>query len=65
MRERGLKCIEDFGRVSVLGRSREGAWIEIGVDCTTREDNTSRSREGAWIEMLKPGIGADYFRSLP
>ena len=32
-------------------RSREGAWIEIGVPAEQREDFISRSREGAWIEI--------------
>ena len=36
-----------------LGRSREGAWIEIKRANTYDGDDGGRSREGAWIEILK------------
>ena len=32
-------------------RSREGAWIEIGIISSQPKRNRSRSREGAWIEI--------------
>ena len=52
-RERGLK----FPRWSVFGltvisRSREGAWIEISTRPCDHKYNKGRSREGAWIEIL-------------
>ena len=34
-----------------LGRSREGAWIEMIVAIARPFSVQSRSREGAWIEM--------------
>ena len=33
-------------------RSREGAWIEIGIISSQPKRNRSRSREGAWIEIV-------------
>ena len=38
----------------ILGRSREGAWIEIRVATLISPimDN-GRSREGAWIEIIE------------
>ena len=33
------------------GRSREGAWIEIGLQDANDLATAGRSREGAWIEM--------------
>ena len=35
----------------MVGRSREGAWIEIGRNLPEGDNATGRSREGAWIEM--------------
>ena len=35
-----------------MGRSREGAWIEIADDRGAHCAAARRSREGAWIEML-------------
>ena len=37
-----------------LGRSREGAWIEMLLALGSVMIFNRRSREGAWIEMLKP-----------
>ena len=34
-----------------IGRSREGAWIEILLSTIPSLAWNSRSREGAWIEM--------------
>ena len=34
----------------VLGRSREGAWIETIFQILRRNVGKGRSREGAWIE---------------
>ena len=33
------------------GRSREGAWIEIGICWQLFKARYCRSREGAWIEI--------------
>ena len=33
-------------------RSREGAWIEIGLTFSNTGSTSSRSREGAWIEIV-------------
>ena len=46
-----------------LGRSREGAWIEICKRENGRYDDASRSREGAWIEMALTA-GYNLFRSV-
>ena len=35
----------------MIGRSREGAWIEIPIPTQNTDRNSSRSREGAWIEI--------------
>ena len=52
MRERGLKCrVNKNGQVESSCRSREGAWIEMALMCTTSSSNVRRSREGAWIEI--------------
>ena len=53
VRERGLKC-GHRGDCSAADerRSREGAWIEIGIISSQPKRNRSRSREGAWIEIL-------------
>ena len=57
VRERGLKLILMVMRVAVwLGRSREGAWIEIGISPEFVGSSLSRSREGAWIEIGIAGI---------
>ena len=34
-----------------MGRSREGAWIEINVGTQGITYGEGRSREGAWIEI--------------
>ena len=34
-----------------LGRSREGAWIEIDTIAGNGSNGQGRSREGAWIEI--------------
>ena len=34
-----------------IGRSREGAWIEIVAVDKSKVGDCGRSREGAWIEM--------------
>ena len=36
-----------------MGRSREGAWIEINLLQSIIAALACRSREGAWIEMCK------------
>ena len=36
-----------------LGRSREGAWIEIWYAPSCPYQDCRRSREGAWIEIIK------------
>ena len=35
-----------------MGRSREGAWIEIFAKRSALPNANGRSREGAWIEMV-------------
>ena len=62
-RERGLKFDARAAQQwDNAGRSREGAWIEIGgVEFIATEDK-GRSREGAWIEIAPStsdnGVGA-------
>ena len=41
--------------VEAMGRSREGAWIEIFTVISQAVGVRGRSREGAWIEMPKLG----------
>ena len=36
----------------VVGRSREGAWIEIAPSMSDNGVGSGRSREGAWIEIM-------------
>ena len=51
-RERGLKLLLNCLPLKhLLGRSREGAWIEIDGNVTISVGGGSRSREGAWIEI--------------
>ena len=38
--------------VEPIGRSREGAWIEINTAVAYSVYAARRSREGAWIEIL-------------
>ena len=59
-RERGLKSKKfRLMVIALLGRSREGAWIEIYIINMPLRTSESRSREGAWIEILY--INADVF----
>ncbi len=52
-RERGLKChVHQSTSAATRGRSREGAWIEIGIIGTITSTLAGRSREGAWIEII-------------
>ena len=44
----------------MIGRSREGAWIEIGVVLILRV-GLRRSREGAWIEIA---FGKIYYANV-
>ena len=39
-----------------MGRSREGAWIEMLSDARKTLAVWGRSREGAWIEIFKARI---------
>ena len=50
-RERGLKCLKLIFLPLPLGRSREGAWIEICAYVARYVTKKRRSREGAWIEI--------------
>ena len=38
--------------LTLLRRSREGAWIEIRLEELGLKPKASRSREGAWIEIV-------------
>ena len=51
VRERGLKLWSVLLVVLLVGRSREGAWIEISLSDAGEALAICRSREGAWIEM--------------
>ena len=52
MRERGLKYHRGQGSLAHAGsRSREGAWIEMGLQFGWVIAKCRRSREGAWIEI--------------
>ena len=60
-----------YSPIISLGRSREGAWIEINVTAPTTLKPYGRSREGAWIEIpefvgssLKPGVAPVRERGL-
>ena len=49
-----MKLIPGLLRASKhVGRSREGAWIEIMSAAKRWQNGRSRSREGAWIEISK------------
>ena len=50
-RERGLKSLLLKVTWLHMGRSREGAWIEILPNKARVTIFVSRSREGAWIEI--------------
>ena len=50
-RERGLKYAVQIVVLCYIGRSREGAWIEIRLPNAAGPTAAGRSREGAWIEM--------------
>ena len=51
VRERGLKSTNVYDLVSAKGRSRKGAWIEMGRIHKNRQNHDRRSRKGAWIEI--------------
>ncbi len=51
MRERGLKLKLHRQDTVLLGRSREGTWIEIRWTLQYGLPIHGRSRKGAWIEM--------------
>ena len=49
-----MKSKKFVARLFYLGRSREGAWIEISVLFLPHDHTPKRrSREGAWIEIEK------------
>ena len=55
VRERGLKfSLSVLRLILIIGRSREGAWIEIKGYLKIYKMMVSRSREGAWIEIAVP-----------
>ena len=64
-RERGLKFYSQYLIALTLGRSREGAWIEIGLIGRSDSRYLSRSREGAWIEIILLAEKDIAFLSLP
>ena len=49
----------------MVGRSREGAWIEISSTFTSSSVGMSRSREGAWIEIMGGVEDMSKNQSLP
>ena len=52
VRERGLKLLMVLlPYPQIIGRSREGAWIEISNFWAKEKAGGGRSREGAWIEI--------------
>ena len=51
-RERGLKLASVLNLTMILGRSREGAWIEMSRLQSIIAAFAGRSREGAWIEIF-------------
>ena len=46
-----MKLVKGQKKCSPVGRSREGAWIEIAAGSSAKAANRRRSREGAWIEI--------------
>ena len=46
-----MKLVSIIAALALSGRSREGAWIEIGVSNWYDPAPRGRSREGAWIEI--------------
>ena len=64
-RERGLKSADVMERCGEVGRSREGAWIEIQNVQRVNAPGRSRSREGAWIEIsaLQANVARENGRS--
>ena len=48
-----------------IGRSREGAWIEIDAEERLAFWQNGRSREGAWIEMYGSAHNIHHLWSLP
>ena len=46
-------------------RSREGAWIEIGVVRDLKDPQRGRSREGAWIEIFQSCAAHTFFTVAP
>ena len=57
-RERGLKCLSLVVLfLTLLRRSRKGAWIEIAAGSSAKAANRRRSRKGAWIEIA---LSANY-----
>ena len=66
MRERGLKFAPLVAVRNVpIGRSREGAWIEMSLLPEAVTPGAGRSREGAWIEMKILLSGRQSLWSLP
>ena len=54
VRERGLKFyLQPAYIFQSVGRSREGAWIEMPMSVLKLVPLMGRSREGAWIEIAK------------
>ena len=49
--ERGLKCLCRLPSPGQTGRSRLGAWIEMGSSNNQHRRHHGRSRLGAWIEI--------------
>ena len=66
VRERGLKWLSGtLCRISLCGRSREGAWIEMALIVIFFNLLSGRSREGAWIEIGKGQRVSPYLGVAP
>ena len=65
VRERGLKSEKRRLPARAIGRSREGAWIEICYYSWHKLGRGRRSREGAWIEINRIDVNVIPQTSLP
>ena len=50
--------------IPMIGRSREGAWIEIPITLAILLISYGRSREGAWIEIYCYGMTSEVWTTV-